>query len=485
MRTLWAVLACVGLAGVSRAADAPRLVVAVPPGTAPLTGRLVVAIAPVGRTPEFADAEARNVVVVGQDVTVGPDTPAVVGANAVVFPADDAFSKLPPGRYTARAALLTNRDLLLTDAPGNRYAAPAAVTLAAGQTATLTLDKVHADAPPADTGAHKYLTLDSPKLTAFHGRPMRVRVSVVLPKDFAADMTKTYPLVVHVGGFGERYTSARRITPDPRFVQVHLDGAGPHGDPYQVNSAVNGPYGDALTEEVIPHLEKTYRCGGSGKNRFVAGGSTGGWVSLALQMFYPDTFNGCWAQCPDGVDFRAFQLTDLSRDTGMYTNRWGFDRPAKRTINGDTVYTVRHEVRLERVLGRGGRWELGGQQWASWNAVYGPRAIDGTPVPLWDGDTGAINPGVANQWAKYDLRKVLERDWPTLGPKLAGGKVNIWVGDADDYFLNNAVHHFKAAATALKNPAFDGVIDIAPRRGHTSGWPPAKVLDVMAARAAK
>ncbi len=482
-RALWTLV--VLLAPALATAAGPRIEVRLPAGDGPsLGGRLVVALAPGGREPVFTEADAPGLVVVGVDATLAPGRSAVLGADVLAFPSQAAWADLPAGTYTVRAVFATNRDVSTLTAAGNRYCAPARVALKPDAVTVLTLDRVHADASPADSATHQYLTLPSRKLSAFHGRPMACRVGVVLPKDFAADTTKRYPLAVHVGGFGQRYTSARRTPPDARFVQLHLDGAGPFGDPYQVNSAVNGPYGDALVEEIIPEVERRFRCIGTGKTRFVEGGSTGGWVSLALQLFYPDTFNGCWAQCPDGVDFRAFQLADLSRDANMYVNQHGFDRPARRTVDGDTVYTVRHECRLEQVLGRGGQWTLGGQQWASWNAVYGPRAADGSPVPLWDGTTGVFDRNVVKQWGKYDLRKHLEREWPTLGPKLAG-KVHIWVGDADDYFLNNAVHRFQAAAKQLANPAFDGVIEIVPRMGHTSGWGRAKVLDAMAARAGK
>jgi hypothetical protein len=185
-----------------------------------------------------------------------------------------------------------------------------------------------------------------------------------------------------------------------------------------------------------------------------------------LQVFYPDFFAGAWSHAPDPVDFRAYELIDVYRDDNAYVNRHGFPRPAMRETNGDTVYDVRHEVQLERVLGRGGRWELSGRDWASWNATFGPRGADGLPKPLWDGASGKIDRAVLEHWKKYDLRLVLEKDWPTLGPKLRG-KVHVWVGDADDYFLNNAVHLLDNFLTKAK-PAYEGKITYGPGKGH--GW---------------
>jgi hypothetical protein len=250
------------------------------------------------------------------------------------------------------------------------------------------------------------------------------------------------------------------------MVLLHLDGAGPYGDPYQVNSANNGPYGDAVTRELIPYVEKRFRCVGRPYARVLDGHSTGGWVSLALQVFYPDFFNGAWSHAPDPVDFRAYELIDVYRDDNAYVNRHGFERPSSRTIDGDVLTTVRHECQLERVLGRGGRWELSGKDWGAWNATFGPRGADGLPRPLWDGATGKIDRGVLEQWKKYDLRLVLQKDWPTLGPKLRG-KLRIWVGDADTYFLNNAVHLLDDFLAKAK-PAFAGKITYGPRQDH--GW---------------
>ncbi|QEL14315.1 alpha/beta hydrolase-fold protein [Limnoglobus roseus] len=458
----------------------PKLV-----GDKPAGGRLLVTIGRTDRPPNFPSSDPFALPVLGVDVPAfKADTVATADATALTFP-PKSLEALPKGEYVVRAIFAVNRDLNIPTAPGNWTSEPVTVTLdpAAETPVKLKLTKVIPKPTPRDTAAVKYLELPSKLLSEFHKRPMVYRLAVVLPGDFENSPAKKYPLLVHIGGFGTRFTSARSTQSDDRFVQILLDGAGPFGDPYQVNSANNGPYGDALLREVIPHVEKAYRCVGTPKARFVTGGSTGGWVSLALQVFYPDDFNGCWSLFPDGVDFRAFELIDIYKDENAYVNRFGFERPAKRTIDGDTAYTVRHECHLERVLGRGGRWELSGLDWASWNAIYGPRGTDGLPKPLWDGATGKIDKSVLAHWEQYDLRKVLETNWPTLGPKLAGGKVHVWVGDADDYFLNNAVHRLKAAADKFATPKFDGVIEIQMRKGHGGGWPRKDMLAEMLKRA--
>ncbi len=224
--------------------------------------------------------------------------------------------------------------------------------------------------------------------------------------------------------------------------------------------------GDAVTQELIPFIEKKYRGIGQGYARFTDGASTGGWVSFALQVFYPDFFNGCWSHAPDPVDFRSYELINVYRDDNAYVNRYGFERPAMREVNGEVRYTVRHECLVERVLGRGDRWELSGKDWCAWNATFGPRGDDGLPKPLWDGKTGKIDRTVLSHWEKYDLRLVLEKNWATLAPKLKS-KIHLWVGDADDYYLNNAVHLLETSLSKAK-PPFEGKITFSPGKGH--GW---------------
>ncbi|MBA4186460.1 MAG: hypothetical protein C0467_00435 [Planctomycetaceae bacterium] len=457
-------------------------------GKAPESGRLLVGIGPADSEPDFTNYRPPVLPILGIDVDGFSDDKSItLDGSSDMFPVG-GLEKLPAGDYTVQAIFATNRDINLPHAPGNRYCTAVKLKLdpTAGTTVTLTLDKSFAlqETEPKETATHKYLRIPSKLLSDFHGRPMVYRVGVVLPQAFEKEPEKRYGLVVDIGGFGTRYTHASEIQPDSRFVQIVPDGAGPYGDPYHVDSANNGPYGAAFTTEVIPHIEKTYRCLGTGKSRFTTGASTGGWVSLALQIFYPDFFNGCWSQCPDSVTFERYELVNLYADTNAYVNRFGVERPATRTLDGDTVSTVRHECQLETVLGRGGKWQLSGRDWASWNATYGPKGKDGLPVPVWDGKTGTIDKTAVEHWKKYDLKLVLTNNWKELGPKLSGGKINVWVGDSDDYFLNAAVRLFKDATDKLNNPKFDGTILIEARKGHDSGgWTRKQILDAMAERA--
>ncbi|MEJ7617949.1 MAG: alpha/beta hydrolase-fold protein [Pyrinomonadaceae bacterium] len=415
---------------------------------------------------------------------------AVIDSGSIIFPLA-RLGDLPVGDYHVQALYDTNRDVRSPNAPGNLYSDVRQVHLDSSRGGAIKLELVHRIPPeqlPAESEFIKYIKIQSRLLSDFHGRPIHLRAGVILPRSFSDDAARRFPLRVHIGGYGASYREAaemmepgaafRRAWEEPgapQMILLHLDGDGPFGDSYQINSDVNGPYGDAVTQELIPHVERKFRALGRAEARVVDGGSTGGWVSLALQIFYPEYFNGAWASCPDSVDFRAFQLLNIYADTNAYVNARGFERPSARETNGDVRFTMRHECQMENVMGAGDSWTMSGEQWGAWNAVYGPRGADGRPVPLWHPRTGAINRDVAERWRRYDLRNVLERDWPTLAPKLRG-KLRISIGEADNYFLNNAVRMLDDFL-GRASPSYAGRIQYGPGQGHC--WSPLTERQVM------
>jgi hypothetical protein len=437
--------------------------------------------------------------ILGRDVAdLAADSIAVLDVRSVIFPIN-SLSRLRPGTYAVQALLHTNVDLNLANAPGDRYSPATTVRLdpAVGGTISLNLSRsVPEERLPADQDLIRYIKIHSRLLSDFHGRPIDLRAGVILPRDYSRDSERRYPVRIHIGGYGARFTDVgAMMTPEsgfhrvwmaddaPRMILIHLDGAGPLGDPYQIDSANHGPYGAAVTRELIPFIEEKFRGIGRGQARVVDGGSTGGWVALALQVFYPEFFNGAWAFCPDSVDFRSFQLVNIYDDDNAYINRHGFERPASREVSGDVRYTMRHECQLENVMGQGDAWTLSGGQWGAWNATYGPKGPDGRPVPLWHPVTGVIDHKAALHWKNYDLRRVLEENWIELGPKLRG-KLHIWVGEADDYFLNNAVHKLDVFLSHAQ-PRYEGSITYGPGQGHCwMGISQAAMMKQMAQRVA-
>jgi hypothetical protein len=478
-----------------------RFEVTISPGlsSSPQSGRLFVVMSPksqpeprltIGQTGLAASP------MFGRDISsFGPGVTGSLDETCAAFPID-SLAGLPAGDYFVQALFDSNIDLKSVNAPGNLYSRPQKLHLGPAQSVPVKIElteKVPPEQLPPDTGYVKYVKIQSKLLTKFHGRPIYLRAGVILPPGFESELSKRYPLRVSIGGYGTRFSAVQRMMREgsgfrstwladgtPRMVLLHLDGDGPFGDCYQVNSDNNGPYGDAITQELIPYVEEKFRCIGQPWARVLDGGSTGGWVSLALQVFYPDFFNGTWSGFPDGVDFRAFQLINIYEDQNAYVNKRGFERPSARDLNGDVRFTIRHECQMENVMGLGDGYTMSGEQWGAWNAAYGPRAADGRPAPLWDPKTGKINRDLVEHWKKYDLRMVLEHNWRTLGPKLRG-KLTIWVGEADDYFLNNAVHMLDAFLSKA-DPPYEGRIIYGPGKGH--GWmafSEREMMDQMAA----
>jgi hypothetical protein len=234
-----------------------------------------------------------------------------------------------------------------------------------------------------------------------------------------------------------------------------------------VNSENVGPYGDAITYELVPYLERTFRGLGAGWARFLYGGSTGGWEAIAAQMFYPDEYNGSYAACPDPIDFRAYTVINLYEDENAYRSigPWKtVPRGGHRDYLGHLSATLEQLVQLEGVLGSKGR---SGEQWDIWQAVYSPVGKDGYPKPIWDRETGVIDKEVASHWREnYDLVHILRRDWEKgLGAKLAG-KINLYVGDMDNYYLNNAVYLAEDFLKTTKNPPYGGEVLYGDRAEH-------------------
>ena len=433
---------------------------------------------------------------VGVDVpALAPGDRAILDATAAAFPIE-SLADLPAGDYNVQAVLNISRDIRSPGASGNLYSEPLLVAFdpVRNEPVRLTLTRRIPDEQfPADEEYLRFIMIRSELLTEFHDRPIYVRAGVILPPDFEQKPERRYPLRVHIGGYGARYTSVRSMMRPgssfreawlaedvPRMVLLHLDGAGPYGDPYQINSANNGPYGDAITQELIPYIEREFRGVGAPHARVLDGGSTGGWVALALQIFYPDFFNGAWASCPDGVDFRGFQRVDIYSGDSAYIDAQGNELPSARNRDGTVRFTMRYEVQMENVLGLGDSWTMSGRQWGAWNAAYGPRGENGRPVPLWDPATGLIDRSVMQYWEQYDLRLLLDRNWDDLAPKLRG-KLNIWVGEVDDYYLNNAVHLLDEFLQT--RPSIDARIAYGPERGHCwTGISQTEMMEEIGAR---
>jgi hypothetical protein len=323
----------------------------------------------------------------------------------------------------------------------------------------------------------KFVKMPSQKLSEFWGADMYLRAGVILPNSYYDNPLKNYPVIFNIGGYHARYNRAQSVyendtfkqfwlAPDtPQMVIVFLDGEAPLGDSYQIDSANNGPYGQATWQEFLPYLTSQFNLEDNPDSRFVTGCSTGGWVSLALQTYYPDLFNGAWSFSADGVDFKYFQLVDIYQDKNAFVNENGMQRPSYRAKDGETIFSIKREIMMENQMGRNNSFAYSGGQWGGWNAVFGPKLEDGSPSTIWDPLTGNIDQLIAAQWTKYDLRLYTEENWQTLGPKLQG-KLNIWMGDLDNFYLNNAMHLYQEMLDTRKEPVSNAKFTWVRGAGH-------------------
>jgi hypothetical protein len=379
--------------------------------------------------------------------------------------------------------------------PGNLYGDPVRLHIDPNASAPVRLvaDKVVPPiTPPADTEMVKRIRIQSEILTKWWGHPIFIGATILLPKDYDKHPDVKYPVNYNQGhfstgapgGFGRGGEFDRLWTAEdtPRFIYVTLQHPSPYyDDSYGVNSANNGPFGDAIMQELIPAIETKFRVIREPWARMLSGGSTGGWIALAHQVFYPDFYGGTFASCPDAVDFNYHQIVNIYRDPNAYFIDTGWlkiDRPTERRPDGNIVSMMKDENHYELTVGDKSR---SGGQWDIWEATYSPVGTDGYPTRIWDKQTGAIDHSIAEKWKKYDLLDVLKTNWTTLGPKVAN-KINVYIGDQDSYYLNDAVENLNSFLTTATNPKWTGEIVFQRKAPHCWGPRPAELLQKMSAQ---
>jgi hypothetical protein len=443
----------------------------------------------------------------GVDVeALAPGVAAVVDATALGYPRD-SLTDIPAGDYYVQAVLNIYETFHLANGhtvklppdkgegqhwqskPGNLYSKTQKIHLDAGteQVIRLSLAEKIPDVPAADPDTKwvKHVKIRSELLSRFWGRPVELGAVLLLPDGWEEHPTAHYPLVVYQSHFNRELPGGVSMTAVPgpgqgyKFYQDWIAGRMPRviiltiqhatpyfDDSYAVNSANAGPYGDAITQELIPYVERTFRGIGQGWARAVYGGSTGGWESLASQVLYPDFYNGAYVFCPDVVDFRAYMTMNLYEDNNAFWVEGPFarvPRPAMRQADGLLLSTMEQMNRFELVQGTKSR---SGEQLDAWQAYFSSVGEDGYPTPVFNKRTGEIDHKVAEYWKeRYDLTHIMERDWKTLGPKLAG-KLHVCVGDADSFYLDRAVHLLQDFMETTTDPYFRGSFDFGQRQPH-------------------
>lgn len=492
----------------------------------PIDGRLLLMLSTEpGAEPRFQISDGPGTqLAFGIDVEAWePEAEAVFDASVFGYPLE-SLADIPAGTYRVQALVNRYETFERSDGhvvklppdrgegqqwnrkPGNLYSTPAEVRVDPSRDEVIGVvlsQEIPPIPDPPETPYVKHVRIQSELLSEFWGRPMFLGAHVLLPEGFEEHPEARYPLAVFHGHFPYTFGGWREEPPDPdleceyseRFdvdcynriqeeyaYQLYHDWTGPdfprmlvieiqhanpyYDDSYAVNSENLGPYGDAITHELIPYIEERFRGIGEGWARFLYGGSTGGWEALAAQIFYPDEYNGAFGACPDPIDFRAYTVVDLYEDENAYYLDSRFKRTPRsghRDYLGHVDATLEEMNLRELVLGTKSR---SGQQWDIWEAVYSPVGEDGYPRRIWDKRTGAIDPEVAAYWEEnYDLSYILRRDWATLGPRLEG-KLHIYVGDMDNYYLNNAVYLVEEFLEGTTDPYYEGEVDYGDRAEH-------------------
>jgi len=514
---------------------APKFRISFPPerSAAPLDGRLLLLLSTdfSDEPRKQINDTPKTQIVFGIDVdALSPGQGAVVDESAYGYPIR-SLAQVPPGEYNVQAVLHRYETFHRSDghtvklpmdrgegqqwnsAPGNLFSKPRKIRIAAASAddIAISLTEVIPPIPPLkDTKYIRHVRIQSQLLTRFWGRPMFLGAHILVPEGFDEHPQARYPVAIFHGHFPADFDGFRTTPPDPklkpdysdrfhiagynriqqeeaykfyqqwtapnfpRFLVVEIQHANPYyDDSYAVNSANLGPYGDAIETELLPYIEKQFRAIGQSWARFTYGGSTGGWEALAVQVFYPDHYNGAFAACPDPVDFRAYTNINLYEDKDAFYLAGAHkevEQPAMRDYLGHVTITQREANAYELALGSHGR---SGEQYDIWQAVYSPVGTDGYPQPIFDKQTGVIHPAIAAYWRDhYDLSHILQRDWSKLGPKLQG-KIHIYVGSADTYFLNDAVYYLEDFLKKTTNPPYGGEVQYGDRAEHCWNGDPA------------
>jgi S-formylglutathione hydrolase FrmB len=441
-----------------------------------VSGRLLVfakLLGPTDRRPvtrvDMDQIDTHAAAVAAQEVArLEPGATVDLDANVTAFPAP--FSQLQPGHYAVQAVLDRDHSYNYTgrgagdlvsgvvemDLPGDAAQPLTLATVVPESDPLQPLSNVPAAMravyPAAKTDIHP-IDFTSPALSTFWGRPIVLHGWVVTPPDYAAHPGQRYPTVYYTQGFGGTLRSLHDVGvarwnemktgKAPPMIWVAVDQSSPTGTSEFVNSVNNGPWGEALTAELIPDLERHYRMDAKPSGRFLTGHSSGGWAALWLQVNYPKLFGGAWPTSPDPSDFHDLLGIDAyAAGANVYHKPDGTPRPLAQD-KGQMLVSIEDFTRREVVVGA-----YGGQL-ASFEWVFSPRGADGLPVPMFDRTTGAVDSTVISYWKdRYDVAERLRRHWPDLKRDL-DGKVHLTVGSADTFFLDGSAHRLESTMKGL------------------------------------
>ena len=382
-----------------------------------------------------------------------PETTLAMDGQTMGFPA--TLGELESGTWRAQAVMRDDPDS--ASVAGGHAVVSKVVELVNDNSTTwpisIVIDEPTKPRPFPPIPNSKLLTFRSKLLSDFHKRDVDMKAVAFFPPGFEDDPERRWPVLYIIGGFPGGIGQAGMApmlwgsyAGNDEFVLVYLAAETCTGHHVFADSSNNGPHGAALVKEFIPWLESEYPLSAEPSGRLLTGHSSGGWSSLWLQVTYPDTFGGTWSTAPDPVDFRAFQEVDVYAEGGnAYEKSDGSPTGVAKKSQGQPEIDLKNFCRMEEALGDGG-------QIRSFEWVFSPKDETGRPKPLFDRQTGEIDPEVAKAWKKYDISLILLEKWDEIGPSLAG-KIHVYMGNEDTFYLENA-------ARLMKKRCEDNGIDV-------------------------
>lgn len=493
----------------------PRFEVSLPagPGSQPITGRLFLLVS-THNEPEvrLQSMWFDSPQIVGMDVSrLRPGESVTVDETVLGTPLA-SLGEIQAGDYYVQAVLNVYTEFRRADgrtvwahmdqwegqqfnrSPGNPYSDVGRVRIdpTSDQPIKVRLDHILPPLPViADTPWVKRVKIRSDRLTRFWGRPIYLGAVILLPRDYASEPGTRYPVIYHPWGhfntappfnFGtdRPFTAAWQSAGFPPMIAVSLLDPTPFADwSGAMNSVNNGPYRDAIMEELIPYIETKFRVRREPHARVLTGNASGGRTALALQLQQPDFFGGAWIFQPWPFNFRHYSALDIYNDANAYrvarnelpawargvTDWLPIPRYIGRVGDGSPFVTFEQLSRHDAVMAG----MAAGDPIGADDAIVGPVGDDGTPKKLWDRRTGEIDRTVAAHWRNNgDLAVYAERHWATLGPRLEG-KLHFYVGERDHFHRDEGVRALEQALRATPGGLHGTTFEYGPR---AADWQP-------------
>jgi len=400
------------------------------------------------------------------------------------------FDNIHGGTYYIQLLWDQNFEEPGINASGNIFSKLQKVVLTGNQNLDIQLSELIEPEKLLDHQLVKLAYHKSDTLSKWWGKPVYERAAILLPSNYYKNPDKEYPIRYHIGGgFSSCYRVNNLITDTvfynwwlsdeaPQIISVFLDGT-LNGNLYHIDSDNFGPFGYSLINEFVPYIENLYRGTNLPDTRFTDGCSTGGYGSLALQLFYPETFNGVFCYSPDPISFWTFFTANIYEDDNLFYDQYGYERFVRRALLDDRTISIRDWIQFENVLGYSGTYIDSDHEFGFLTLIFGPKGADGHPVPLFDPITGNIDSIVAESWRRYDLIHYVEDNWVTIGSKLQG-KIYIWSGTNDAHSLNIPVYFFDYNFSRLENPKPDAIFEYTPNCGHCEKYSHRRILEQIA-----